>query len=318
LTENNGVARVAEEKKCDQWVRVEIAADAELTDALANFLTEIGAEGVCQEAPAPAGDGVAEAVLYETLTAYLPGAGKEERVASLETYLDALECLFPDGHKPTFKIEEIASVDWGEEWKKYFHPLRVGKKFIIKPTWEAYLPTEGEVVIEIDPGMAFGTGQHHSTAMCLEALEDLFIRAPGAPREVLDVGTGTGILGIAAAKLGANKVVGLDIDENAVAIAIENAALNRVAERLAITNSDVFTLPGTFDLIMANLTAKLLTELHRCLTSLLAPGGSLIISGILDWQGPEIEACFSHPPLRLLRSIKGEEWLCYVFQKDEQ
>lgn len=301
----------------DKWVRVDVAAAPELLDALANFMTEIGAEGVSQEAPVPSfGEPEKVDVFYEYLTAYLPWDKREQRLASLRAYLDALELLFPDHDKTTVTVQEITSADWGEEWKKYFHPLRIGRRIIIKPTWEPCEPAGDDIVIEIDPGMAFGTGQHHSTAMCLEAMESLFVQGVEAPQDVLDVGTGTGILGIAAARLGATKVVCLDVDEKAVNIALENAVLNQVSSMLEISGNDISSLAGPFQLILANLTAKPLLELYPRFVSLLAPAGYLIISGIIEKQVPEIEATFCRSPLHLQRSIAGEEWRCYVFQKD--
>jgi ribosomal protein L11 methyltransferase len=308
---------LAAKTTAEEWMRVDITPDPELTDALANFMTEIGAAGVCQEALMPLHftEEREETVRYETLTAHFPLENKETVIGLLETYLDGLSLLFPASRKPTLTITDIIAPDWGEEWKKYFHPLRIGKKFVIKPTWELYQPLGDDIVIEIDPGMAFGTGQHHSTAMCLEAMEDL-IQNKVSSRQVLDVGTGTGILGIAAARLGAGTVVCLDIDDQAVAIAIANAILNQVAEKMQIHNHHLVSLRLKFDLILANLTAKTLLELYAHLESLLTPGGYLVISGIIDKQSPEIEECFSRPPLSIGRIMKSEEWRCYVIKKE--
>jgi ribosomal protein L11 methyltransferase len=256
-----------------------------------------------------------ETVHYETLTAHFPRENKETVLASLETYLDGLSLLFPGSRKPTLTIKDITDPDWGEEWKKYFHPLHIGKKFVVKPTWEPYQPVGDDIIIEIDPGMAFGTGQHHSTAMCLEAMEDLF-RNKVSLREVLDVGTGTGILGIAAVRLGAEKVICLDIDDKAVAVAVDNAILNQAAEKMEIRNRALASLQQKFDLILANLTAKTLLELSANLESLLTPGGYLVISGIIEQQSREIEKCFSRAPLSLWRIMKSEEWRCYVITKE--
>lgn len=314
---------MAEKIISEKWVRIDLAADPELADAIANFLTEIGAEGVCQETLMPAHftEEPGETVLYETLTVHFPRENKETVIASLETYLDSLSRLFPASQKPTMTIKDVTDPDWAEEWKKYFHPLRVGKKIVIKPTWEFYQPVSDDIVIEIDPGMAFGTGQHHSTAMCLMAMEDLFetqkiANSNALPWEVLDVGTGTGILGIAAARLGAENVVCLDIDDKAVAIAVDNAILNQVAEKMEISNRLLSSLRRKFNLILANLTAKTLRELYADLEPLLTPGGYLVISGIIEQQSREIEECYSIPPLSLWRIMKSEEWRCYVIKKE--
>jgi ribosomal protein L11 methyltransferase len=304
----------------DKWLRIDLSAAPELTDVLANFLEEMGAEGVYQEFvfppslnPSPETE---EEPDYGYLTAYISLDKKEEVVASLGNYLDDLHRLFPDLEKATFQTREITAPDWEEEWKKYFHPLRIGQKFVIKPTWENYSPAGDDIVIEIDPGMAFGTGQHHSTSMCLEAMEGIFSENNTSNWEVLDVGTGTGILGIAAARLGAERVVGLDIDEMAVDIARENALLNKVAEKLSISSRDISSLKKPFNLILANLTAKPLIELYNKLESMLTPGGYLVISGIIELNREEIEGCFARPPLMFRRELKREEWLCYVFAKE--
>lgn len=307
---------MAVENMPDKWVRVDIVSDPELLDTLVNFMMEIGAEGVSQEAPPPSFEDAEAVVAFESLTAYLPWEEKERCLASLQTYLEALAACFPDRAGSTFTVKEIASSDWGEEWKKYFHPLRIGGRFIIKPTWEDYAPAGDDIVIELDPGMAFGTGQHYTTAMCLGAMEEIFLPEGKGPRDVLDVGTGTGILGIAAARLGAARVVCLDIDAKAVAIARENALLNCVAEKLDISCNEIFHLEPSFQLILANLTAKPLLELYPHFLSLLAPAGYLIISGIIEKQVPDIEASFCRPPLLLQRRMEGEEWRCYVFRKD--
>ncbi|MCG6535891.1 MAG: 50S ribosomal protein L11 methyltransferase, partial [Syntrophales bacterium LBB04] len=225
---------------------MDLSAPPELTDALANFLEERGAAGVYQEALFPpslnALPEAEEKPHYEYLTSYIPWDNKEEVVTSLTNYLDELHCLFPDFEKATFKTREIKAPDWEEEWKKYFHPLRIGKRFVIKPTWETYSPQGDDIVIEIDPGMAFGTGQHHSTSMCLEALEEIFAQNNTAKWQVLDVGTGTGILAIAAAGLGAERVVAIDIDDMAVRIARGNALQNRMENKLVIRGGEISTL----------------------------------------------------------------------------
>jgi len=310
------IATTAGKNNLDKWLRVDLSAAPELADAVSNFVTEIGAAGVCQGTFATSSPESEELNQPESLTAYLPWDKKEESLAALKIYLDGLNHIFPDLKKTTFTIEEINATAWEEEWKKFFHPLRIGKRLIIKPTWEPYQAAAGDIVIEIDPGMAFGTGQHHSTSMCLETMEDLFSRNDMPHREVLDVGTGTGILGIAAAKLGAERVLCLDIDEKAVEIACGNALLNQVEKRLEIRNREISSLRRPFNLILANLTAKALIALKVDLERLLLPQGYLIISGIIEQNSREIEDCFSRSPLCLFRKLQKEEWLCYAFHRE--
>ena len=303
--------------KDDKWLRIDLFAAPELMDALSNFVTEIGAAGMYQEALASAIAEPEEHISYESLTAYLPWDKRMERLAALKTYLENLAEIFPELKKTTFAIKEITGPDWEEEWKKYFHPFRVGKRIVIKPTWEIYEPADTDVVIEIDPGMAFGTGQHASTMMCLEAMEEIISSNSAFQLDVLDVGTGTGILGIAAAKFGAKRVLCIDIDAKAVEIACFNAALNRVGKNLTIRNKTISSLRRRFSLIMANLTAKLLIDLSNNLKRLLTPGGVLIISGIIEQNRQEIEDCFFSSSLGLRRMIKRQEWLCYILAKEK-
>jgi ribosomal protein L11 methyltransferase len=302
----------------DKWLKVELTAPPELIDALSNFMTEIGAQGVFQEIQDPqSSNGFAEAAAGETLKAYLPfDIRLENRLESLRTYIEGLSQVFPDLKKPVFETEQIDDPDWGEAWKKYFKPLRVTKNIVIKPTWERFTPSGRDIVVEIDPGMAFGTGQHASTRICLQAIEDLLLqeRTMGKWR-VLDVGTGTGILGISCAKLGVQKVVCVDSDKKAAEIARENVAINDVEERVEVINRDVATIHERFDLIVANLTAKILIKHRLHLVSLLGPDGYLIISGIIEQNREEIECHFITDPLASQRVITEKEWICYVLKK---
>ncbi len=164
--------------------------------------------------------------------------------------------------------------------------------------------------------MAFGTGQHASTRMCMEAIEDIIMKDRSIKSwKVLDVGCGTGILGITAAKLGAQDVIGVDIDRKAVEIARENAAINKVDDRLKVFNRDVTTINEPRNLIIANLTAKLLLELRRHLTQLLVEEGYMIISGIIEQDTQSIEENFSVPSFIRNKVITEKEWVCYVLKK---
>jgi ribosomal protein L11 methyltransferase len=301
-----------------KWLKIELSVAPLLVDALSNFLTEIGAQGVYQEELESQAPGDFEAAsAKEVLKAYLPfDIRLEHRIDSLKTYVDSLIYLFPEIEELDFATETIVDQNWGEEWKKYFKPLRVSKNIVIKPTWERYAPAGRDIVIEIDPGMAFGTGQHPSTRMCLEALEDIILKDRTIKNwRVLDVGTGTGILGIACAKLGADKVVCVDIDKKAAEIARENVAVNHVEDRIQIINRDVTTIREPFDLIVANLTVQILLRLRTHLMSLIENAGYLVISGIIDQHKSDIESHFSTDIFTLHHIITEKEWVCYVLQK---
>jgi len=304
-------------EKREDWLKIELFAPAEMIDALSNFMTEIGSQGAYQESlESPFPNGFPGPSTGETLKAFLPfDVRLERRIASLQTYLDRLEEIFPELERPTFRTEVIRDPDWGVAWKKYFKPLRVSRNMVIKPTWERYTPTGRDIVIEIDPGMAFGTGQHPSTRMCLEAIEEILLKDRSIEKwHVLDVGTGTGILGIACAKLDAERVLCVDIDKKAVEIAHENVLINRVEDRVEILDCDVAALTGPFHMIVANLTADILIGLRRHLFRLLGDGGYLVISGIVKQNKPDIEAHFLSDEFSLHRLITEEEWSCYVLK----
>lgn len=308
------------EMKKQRWMKLELSVPEELVEGISNFMIEIGAQGVYEETLEPwVANDLPELVGNDVIYAYLPfDPHLENRLARLQGYIEGLADLFPELVKVSYKQETIEDPDWGEQWKKYFKPLRVGREIVIKPTWERYAPEGGDIVIEIDPGMAFGTGQHASTRMCLEALEDVIAKDRAIKAwEVLDVGTGTGILGIACAKLGAEKVLCLDVDKKAVSIARENIQMNDVADRVRAAGRDVTTLDGSFDLIVANLTEKILTKLRPTLVGLLRPRGYLIISGIIIDNRAMIEESFLADPLILHRSLTEKEWICYILKKKE-
>jgi ribosomal protein L11 methyltransferase len=306
------------EQKKGKWLKIELSVPSELVDAASNFIIELGAQGVYQEITESSfTNEFPEPLEKETLKAFFPfDKHLENRLASLKIYMESLSQLFPKLKKATLVVETIEDENWGEEWKKYFLPLRVSKNIVIKPTWERYSPAGHDIVIEIDPGMAFGTGQHPSTRMCMEALEDIILKHRTAKKlKALDVGTGTGILGIACAKLGVEKVLCVDIDKKATEIAKENVTINQVEDKVKINNCNVFTIHESFDLIVANLTAKMLIKLRTHLLSLLKKNGYMIISGIIEQNKNDMEKHFIAEPFVSTQILTEKEWVCYVLKK---
>jgi ribosomal protein L11 methyltransferase len=302
----------------EKWLKFAITTPPEFAEGLSNFLTELGTQGVFQEElDISAFTDTPEPPSKIVLNAFIPSkASDQSLIASLTTYINSLSDLFPDLERPQLATEIIVDPDWEEQWKKYFKPLRVTRSIVIKPTWERYQATSRDTVIDIDPGMAFGTGQHPSTWMCLEAMEEILLKDRSFREwRVLDVGTGTGILGIAAAKLGAKSVMCVDIDPQAVEIAHQNVAVNRVGDRVVIINSDVVKIKGTFELIVANLTADALVKIKSHLVKMMEPGGYLILSGIIEQNRKDIEKAFLKDKLTTHRAITDKEWLSYVFKK---
>jgi ribosomal protein L11 methyltransferase len=182
---------------------------------------------------------------------------------------------------------EVPDEDWSEGWKRDLRPLDVGR-VRVRPSWIDEAPPPGSVEVVLDPGMAFGTGTHATTSLCLAALSDVLSQRPGAA--VLDVGTGSGLLAIAARKLGAARVAGNDNDPVAVAVARENAERNGVA--LELTGDPVEAIPGTFDVVVANILANVLVELAPALAAKVAAGGVLLLSGILVPQEDEVRSAY--------------------------
>jgi len=184
-------------------------------------------------------------------------------------------------------VAEVADEDWGEGWKKDFRPLDVGN-VRVRPSWISEAPPPGSVEVVLDPGMAFGTGSHPTTSLCLAALSDLLARRPGA--SVLDVGTGSGLLAIAARKLGAGRVAANDNDPKAVEVARENAAANRAA--IEIVADPLPRIAGAFDVVVANILANTLVALAPEIAGKLAPGGVVLLSGILGPQEHEVRRAY--------------------------
>jgi ribosomal protein L11 methyltransferase len=302
-----------------KWVHFKLYTQPELAEALSNYLTEMGAQGVFEEFLQTGVSDVPEPEPQDerVLNAYFPsGTEDEKHLSELQSYINNLAELFPELKKPTFNTEVIIDPQWGEVWKRFFKPLRITKNIIVKPSWERYSATGRETVIEIDPGMAFGTGQHPSTSMCIEAMEEILLKDRTFQKwRVLDVGTGTGILGISAAKLGASSVMCVDIDDQAVEIAHKNVAVNHVGDRVVIVNSDVAKIKGTFELIVANLTAETLIKIKSHLVKMMEKGGYLVISGIFEKNRQDVEKAFTRDDLISHKVIADKEWVCYVYKK---
>lgn len=301
----------------DAWVEIKIQSPPELVDAISNFLLELGTEGISQEEDVSQKDfeESAPAHIPDVLKAYFPERSKwEQKLSRLSDYLDSLRQIFPEYAKPEFAVRHIADQDWGEQWKKYFKPVRIFKNIVVKPTWERYTSSARDIVIEIDPGMAFGTGQHPSTRMCLESIEEILMTERTTRKwSVLDIGTGTGILSIGAAKLGASRVVAVDIDPKAAEIAQQNVNINHVDDKVSVMNLDIINLDGTFDMIVANLTAETISKLSAHIEPMLARGGYLVCSGIIEQRATMVEEALK--ALDKKKVLTEKEWVCYIYKK---
>ena len=206
---------------------------------------------------------------------------------------------------------------WKDKWKEYFKPAHISERIVVKPTWEEYKPSEGEIMIEIDPGMAFGTGTHETTSMCMKALEK-YVR-PGMSMH--DAGCGSGILSIAGAKLGASDVLGVDIDEEAVRVSEENFQINGTAGVCKAITGDVtegIRYNGTqfqADIVAANLMAELLCMISQGLSDHLKKGGVLVSSGILNEKEEMVKSAFESAGLTVIEVMHDGEWCCVIAEK---
>lgn len=287
------------------WAEISIKTTHEATELIAEIFHDLGASGVVIEDPELLNTylnsgtwdytDIPESLHPEIVTvkAYLPAdESLEDKLRSFEAAVDALAGHNVDKGLGAIACSEIQDEDWENNWKEYYHPEKIGEHIVIKPSWEEYTAAPDDIVLELDPGMAFGTGTHPTTSMCVRALEELI--KPGM--RVFDVGTGSGILAIAAAKLGAAEVAAVDFDPLAVRIAGENVAANGVASIVSTNESDLLkNTAGKADVIIANIVADIIIRLLGDVAGKLNPGGTLLASGIIaDRIGDVTAAVLAH------------------------
>jgi ribosomal protein L11 methyltransferase len=220
--------------------------------------------------------------------------------------------LRPIGELRTRLVDEA---DWADAWKAYFPVLRVGRRLVIRPTWRRHPSREGDVVLALDPGMAFGTGLHPTTRLCLAALEGAADRGDLAGARVLDVGCGSGILSIAAARLGAANVLGLDIDPIAVEATLANARRNRLARRIRAREGSLPSDEPPFDVVLANLIASVLVALAAALAAELRPAGLLLASGIFHDREGEVGSALEAAGLTVVDRVSEGEWVALAARR---
>ena len=288
-----------------RWLVVELSIPIEFGEAVSNFLIEQGAAGI-EELE---GD-----LKWERLRTYFPQDGNETGVLyALRRYLKSLEKITPEIPRARIKTASLPEQDWSENWKRFFKPVQVTPRLVVKPPWSKVRLKKGQSAIDIIPGMAFGTGTHATTLLSIQALEET-IKKRGLC--VLDVGTGSGILSIVAAKLGAEEVWGVDIDGVAVENARENVEKNRVSDIVRIKKGSMGGLHKTFDVVVANIDLKGLRRMRKPLLSHAKKGGFLILSGILEQQKEKIHRLYLETGLlRRIKITQQGEWVCFTFKK---
>src|SRR5579885_2447183 len=303
-----------------QWMELSVQAHPEAVEAVSELLIRYTNETIAIEEPIELiNDGQEYRVLPGQpvlLHAYLPIDGREEevrqRVAEGLWHLSSLGERFV-GELQTRVVKEE---DWANAWKDYYHVTHIGRRLVIRPSWREYTPAADEVVITLDPGMAFGTGLHPTTRMCLEQVERLTCRG----MRVLDVGTGSGILALAAAKLGASEVYCIDNSSVAVESAIANAAANNLGDRITVVlgvldENEAQRLAGQFDLVLANIIARVIGSIAPQLAHVLKPDGLLITSGIIEERRYEAEQPLLSAGLQLVDQVMIDDWVTLVMKK---
>ncbi len=311
------------------WLEISVTTDSEAAEAIVELFNRYSRGGTAVETPVDCFEHELASVpppAQVVVKAYLPVNGAvEELRRHLEEGLWHLGQVYPI---PEPVVRRLAEEDWAEAWKRQYHLQRIGQRMVIVPAWEAYTPMPDEVVIRLEPGMAFGTGLHPTTRLCLQALEKHLV--PGG--QVLDVGTGSGVLAIAAAKLGAQRVLAMDADLTAVGVARENVAMNGVAAQVAVLHG---TLPGInavplhfvagsslelldtgqFDLILINILAPVIIAAAPELAARLAPDGCVVAAGLIESQERDIVDALRLAKLRVVERVQVQDWVTLVARR---
>lgn len=281
-----------------RWAEIVVETPAESAEAVTALLLEAGCSGVAEAG--------AEARL---LTGYLPLS--DDLQPALDTLQSRLQRL-PDYGLPApvgITLRYVDDVDWANAWKKHFQPLEIGRRLVIKPSWAAYDGDSNRVIVELDPGMAFGTGNHPTTRLCLLALEEYV--APGSV--VADIGTGSGILALAAARLGAALVHATDIDSLPRRVARENVERSGLQSIVRVHEMEAFDAAvRECDLVVANIIADTIIELAPSVFQRLKPGGVFISSGIVEEKLPEVLAALERSGFHIMEVREEEIWRAVV------
>ena len=304
----------------NSWLEIACDVPEEHSDVVAEFLTELTGKGVCVDnlsVDAFSTSEIPESVRV-VIKAYLPAeCDPAPQMHELETFLSELSKRHPTASFVPPALSAVNAEDWSSSWKVHFKPLRVGKHLLIVPTWEDVLHLPGDMVIRIDPGMAFGTGGHETTRLCLELLESVMVDGPllTVP-SLLDLGTGSGILAMAASLLGAGRILALDIDPDAVEVARNNIILNEMSDCIECGTTPLEVLTERFDIILANILAEELVRLAPHLAERMNSGGSLILSGILAEKELLVRHGFASQPFKYIRTTSSGEWVAMLYVKN--
>ena len=284
------------------WLQLSLKAPPPALDAVANFLIERGSPGVVL-----ARNEVRAFFLSSRRTAAL----KRE----ILRFLRDLRKIYPGFEEQPLSWKPLQEKNWAHSWRRFFNPVKVGRLLWITPPWVDPPKSRRRQVITIEPGMAFGTGTHATTRGCLECIEQLAPRFDAGELAALDVGTGSGILAIALVKLGAASVVALDNDPVALKVARANVRVNDAARKIRLARCKLDAIDERFGIVVANLTAETIHDLAAPLEERVAPGGYLVLSGILDGKTDGVLGRFAPPRFTLLKRNREKEWVTLMLKK---
>ncbi|MCM2988933.1 50S ribosomal protein L11 methyltransferase [Bacillus safensis] len=310
-----------------KWSEISVHTTNEAVEPITNILHEAGASGVVIEDPL---DLVKErenvyGEIYQLdpndypdegviVKAYLPmNSFLMETVDEIKEAINNLLLYDIDLGRNTLSICEVNEEEWATAWKKYYHPVKISEKFTIVPTWEEYTPVHSdELIIEMDPGMAFGTGTHPTTVLCIQALE----RYVKENDTVIDVGTGSGILSVAAAMLGAKDIHAFDLDTVAVESAKQNIELNGVSEQVAVKQNNLLDgISGERDVIVANILAEVILRFTDQAYALLKKDGYFITSGIIGQKKLQVKTALEEAGFDIVEVLSMEDWVSIIAKK---
>ncbi len=312
-----------------KWIEVQVKTTAEAVETVSSILYDVGAGGLSIEDPN-------DIILYaesDECWDYIEPSLLEQQFEGV-----IVKAYFPEGEDLIDKIElikqnvelipqynldkglgevttsEVYEKDWAEAWKKYYKPKKIGDRIVVKPSWEEYDKEDNDIILELDPGMAFGTGTHETTILCIRQLEK-YIKSG---QTVFDVGCGSGILSIAAAKLGAEKVISVDFDELAIKVTNENARINHVENILDIRHGNLLDVVNeTSDIIVANIIAEIIVVLTKDIPKFLKKGGVFITSGIIHEKIDMVKTAMIAEGLEIIDTIILGEWASVVAKMGE-
>jgi ribosomal protein L11 methyltransferase len=308
-----------------KWTEVSIKTTEEASDAVSEMLTSIGAGGVVIEDPneirrqieSPDSLDYADQEFMDslgtevTIKAYFNEESTSEELAILINEKLKFISQFLDignGYQGSGKVDDE---DWATAWKKYYKPFHISDSVVIKPSWEDYEKQAGEIIIEMDPGMAFGTGTHETTRLCSQLLEKYVKKGD----KVIDVGCGTGILSIIAVKLGASHAAAIDIDEVAARVTKENCTINGVLEAIDVRKGILADLqPQKADIVVANIIADVVIKLSSLIPSYLKEGGILLTSGIIRERKEDVVNAYTGLGFKFMNNLELGEWVAIVFK----